>query len=39
MTTAGFVGLGMMGGPMAANLVNGGFDVVGHNVAQLRWIA
>ena len=29
--TVGFVGLGIMGGPMAANLVRAGFDVVGHN--------
>ena len=27
----GFVGLGIMGGPMAANLVKAGFDVVGYN--------
>ncbi len=27
MTSVGFVGLGNMGGPMAANLVAGGFDV------------
>jgi 2-hydroxy-3-oxopropionate reductase len=31
MTTIGFIGLGIMGGPMAANLVSAGFDVVGHN--------
>ena len=29
--TVGFVGLGIMGGPMAANLVRAGFDVVGFN--------
>ena len=29
--TVGFIGLGIMGGPMAANLVTAGFDVVGHN--------
>jgi 2-hydroxy-3-oxopropionate reductase len=31
MTTIGFIGLGIMGGPMAANLVAAGFDVVGYN--------
>jgi 2-hydroxy-3-oxopropionate reductase len=31
MTTVGFVGLGIMGLPMATNLVEAGFDVVGHN--------
>jgi 2-hydroxy-3-oxopropionate reductase len=31
MTTVAFIGLGIMGGPMAANLVNAGFDVVGYN--------
>lgn len=31
MTTVGFIGLGIMGAPMAANLVQAGFDVVGHN--------
>jgi len=27
----GFIGLGIMGGPMAANLVRAGFDVTGYN--------
>ena len=31
MPTVGFIGLGIMGGPMAANLVKAGFDVVGYN--------
>jgi 2-hydroxy-3-oxopropionate reductase len=31
MTTVGFIGLGIMGAPMAGNLVKAGFDVVGHN--------
>lgn len=31
MTIIGFIGLGVMGSPMAANLVTAGFDVVGHN--------
>ncbi|HRK47918.1 MAG TPA: NAD(P)-binding domain-containing protein, partial [Nocardioides sp.] len=30
-TTVGFIGLGIMGAPMATNLVGAGFDVVGHN--------
>ncbi len=34
MTTVGFIGLGIMGGPMAANLAKAGFDVVGHNRGQ-----
>jgi 2-hydroxy-3-oxopropionate reductase len=31
VATVGFIGLGIMGGPMAANLVKAGFDVVGYN--------
>ena len=31
MTTIGFIGLGVMGAPMAANLVAAGFDVAGYN--------
>jgi 2-hydroxy-3-oxopropionate reductase len=31
VTTVGFIGLGIMGGPMAANLLAADFDVVGHN--------
>jgi len=30
MTTIGFIGLGVMGAPMAENLVKAGFDVLGH---------
>jgi 3-hydroxyisobutyrate dehydrogenase len=30
--TVGFIGLGNMGGPMAANLVKAGFAVVGHDL-------
>ena len=30
MKTIGFIGLGIMGSPMAANLVRAGFDVAGH---------
>lgn len=30
-TRIGFIGLGIMGAPMAANLVKGGFDVIGYN--------
>ncbi|MDT5266827.1 MAG: 2-hydroxy-3-oxopropionate reductase [Mycobacterium sp.] len=33
-TTVAFIGLGIMGKPMAINLVNVGFDVVGYNLAQ-----
>src|SRR6476620_11501671 len=31
MTTVAFIGLGIMGGPMAGHLVNAGFDVIGFN--------
>lgn len=31
MTTIGFIGLGIMGAPMAANLLKAGFDVIGYN--------
>lgn len=30
----GFIGLGLMGGPMAANLVKGGYTVVGYDISQ-----
>ena len=36
MTTIGFIGLGIMGGPMAAHLVKAGFDVVGYNLTRDR---
>jgi 2-hydroxy-3-oxopropionate reductase len=32
MQTVGFIGLGIMGGPMAANLVKAGYPVVGYNL-------
>src|SRR5699024_439812 len=32
--TIGFVGLGIMGLPMSKNLVDAGYDVVGHNRSQ-----
>jgi len=32
MTTIAFIGLGIMGKPMAGNLVKAGFDVVGYNL-------
>jgi 2-hydroxy-3-oxopropionate reductase len=36
MTSVGFIGLGIMGGPMAANLVKAGFDVVGYDYSPAR---
>jgi 2-hydroxy-3-oxopropionate reductase len=33
MTTVAFIGLGIMGGPMSANLVKAGYDVVGYNLS------
>jgi 2-hydroxy-3-oxopropionate reductase len=36
MTTVGFIGLGIMGGPMAANLVKSGFDVIGYNRSRAK---
>ncbi|MFY1691655.1 2-hydroxy-3-oxopropionate reductase [Plantactinospora sp. WMMB782] len=36
MTSIGFIGLGIMGGPMAVNLVRAGHDVVGHDVSPDR---
>jgi 2-hydroxy-3-oxopropionate reductase len=36
MTTVGFIGLGIMGGPMAANLVKAGFDVIGYNRTRAK---
>ena len=34
MTTIAFIGLGIMGGPMAAHLVDAGHDVVGCNLSR-----
>jgi 2-hydroxy-3-oxopropionate reductase len=36
MTTVGFIGLGIMGLPMAVNLSTAGFDVVGYNRGKGR---
>jgi 2-hydroxy-3-oxopropionate reductase len=35
-TRIGFIGLGIMGAPMAANLVKAGFDVTGYNRSPAR---
>ncbi|MFG1943752.1 2-hydroxy-3-oxopropionate reductase [Nonomuraea sp. NPDC048826] len=34
--TIAFIGLGIMGSPMAANLVKAGYDVVGHDISAER---
>ena len=34
MSTIAFIGLGIMGGPMAAHLVKAGHDVVGYNLSR-----
>ncbi|PRW64670.1 2-hydroxy-3-oxopropionate reductase [Actinopolyspora mortivallis] len=36
MTRIGFVGLGIMGGPMAANLVEAGYEVTGYNRSSAK---
>jgi len=36
MTTVAFIGLGIMGGPMAGHLAAAGFDVVGNDRSQAR---
>ena len=36
MTTIAFIGLGIMGGPMAGHLCSAGFDVVGNDRSQAR---
>ncbi|MFC6021664.1 2-hydroxy-3-oxopropionate reductase [Plantactinospora solaniradicis] len=36
MTSIGFIGLGIMGGPMAVNLVKAGHDVIGYDVSPAR---
>ena len=39
MTTIGFIGLGIVGGPMAANLVSAGFDVRPPGaIAEIPWL-
>ncbi|MEV4626930.1 2-hydroxy-3-oxopropionate reductase [Micromonospora sp. NPDC049523] len=39
MTRVGFIGLGIMGGPMATNLVKAGFDVIGYDFSPARTAA
>ena len=34
VTRLGFIGLGKMGGPMARNLLNAGFEVVVHDISE-----
>jgi 2-hydroxy-3-oxopropionate reductase len=36
MTTVGFIGLGIMGRPMATNLIRGGYDVIGYDYSPER---
>jgi 2-hydroxy-3-oxopropionate reductase len=36
MTTVAVIGLGIMGGPMAANLVKAGYDVIGYNRSRSK---
>ncbi|MFD0744512.1 2-hydroxy-3-oxopropionate reductase [Phytohabitans flavus] len=36
MTTVGFIGLGIMGRPMAVNLIRGGYDVIGYDYSPER---
>jgi len=36
MKRIGFIGLGIMGGPMSANLVKAGFEVVGYNRSRQK---
>lgn len=36
MTTVAVIGLGIMGGPMAANLVKAGFEVIGYNRSEAK---
>ena len=36
MGQIGFVGTGMMGGPMACNLIKAGFDVLVYDVRGLK---